>query len=397
MERALYKTKIASLLLFVFALPFSYWDPLGIASMFSITKAFGFMYAIFAFLTFKSSFERGITLPVVRLLLFIWILMAIQSLVHWWYNTRFSIMEFSLIQNILLFWLISSDIIRNKKIIKFIFLAIVLGVALMVALSSFGIGISLEMELGEQRLSFFGANSNNIAVFLSLALILIIYLSYKKKFGKKSYLLLFLVLPILSMIGMTGSRSALILVGLSLLCFFLFFKTKIWKKIILLSFGTLFVGYSLEKIVSSEIMAKRIEKTMHSQELGPRGEIWSSAFNIFLEKPVLGWGQTGYEKQIMNNFNGIYWDTHNLFLYLMVTTGIIGITIFIFFLFRLIKNSWIYYKINADPIMLVILLFYLTNISKTGAVINNNTMWVLAAIIFSSVYFYQSGIDIDND
>jgi putative inorganic carbon (hco3(-)) transporter len=60
-----------------------------------------------------------------------------------------------------------------------------------------------------------------------------------------------------------------------------------------------------------------------------RVEIWNDAMNLFQQNPILGAGFDTYQYQ---HRVGIYTDTHNYFLKVMVETGVLGLLFFLFIL-----------------------------------------------------------------
>src|SRR5690554_2560399 len=113
-RRTLLQLKRVFLILFVFSLPFEYWDPFGISSFFSVTKMAGFAYAAMAFLTIRDSFDLKI-FKYVKLLLIFWILLLVLSHLNYTSSNTVSIFNFTILQNIILYWLITSDLIRRSE------------------------------------------------------------------------------------------------------------------------------------------------------------------------------------------------------------------------------------------------------------------------------------------
>jgi O-antigen ligase len=60
-----------------------------------------------------------------------------------------------------------------------------------------------------------------------------------------------------------------------------------------------------------------------------RTEIWSTAFHLFIERPVLGWGFNATEALMMNNvplhFYGSMVNAHNMYLQLALSLGTVGL------------------------------------------------------------------------
>lgn len=265
--------------------------------------------------------------------------------------------------------------------------AFICGVIMMTLLASLGVGLALNQDIGEGRLTFFGSNSNTVGVYLSMSFTIIIIMIFNRQnyFRGKTFLLLLSLPSMLTMIGLTGSRGALVIVAVGLVFFFITYKTSLVKRILILSGGLLVFVFSVQKILESEIMQSRLDDALSGNSAG-RDMIWDIALNIFFESPLSGHGATGYEYLMIQNNSGTYMDTHNLFLYLMVTGGIVALMLFVVFLIMVYKSALFIYKINGDSIMLILLAVYLFNVSKAGGIINAKAMWLMLSLIYSYKY-----------
>jgi len=377
------KIKTFALLLFVFSLPFENWNPIGITSFFSVTKMAGVLYAMTTLLIAKESFsfDRRVFLPFKVLLLF-YLLYTIVSIFNYnGMNTYFPI-NFTLFQNLIMYWLIASDLVKNHIRLKTILLSLVLSIFLMSVLITLGIGIGSEYVEGVSRLTFFENNSNTLGIFAGLALTFSMYfiLNPEKTYGIRVYYL-FITLPLfVSILLMSGSRGALFSAVLAIIGMFVLRKDSVPKKIA--QYSLLFIAgiVLINQIVQSQVIYKRLMEATEEGDLGSRGLIWRHAWEVYEKSPLIGFGNTGFERE-MTLVHGHFKDTHNLFLYVMVTTGIIGLVIFLYFLYFHLKSAIRFYKSEGDIIKLAILLFYLTTVFKAGGIINDKTMWLLLSLI----------------
>lgn len=76
-----------------------------------------------------------------------------------------------------------------------------------------------------------------------------------------------------------------------------------------------------------------------------RVDVWLKAFSMFGKHSLvgIGWGQ--YVNQ-----GGWFWNIHNIYIQLLVETGIIGFIIYCgWFLFHLVRTWSIYSKMRVNP------------------------------------------------
>lgn len=374
------------LLLFVFSIPFEYWDPFGIASFFTVTKIAGFAYAGIGFLMIRQSFDPRVYRSVQYLLVF-WFLLVMLSMFNYTGNNTVSIFNFTLLQNIILYWLIASDL-QNKNIQpKYVFLAFVLSIILMSGLLAIGVGISHEYIEGSSRITFFENNSNTVGVLSGLAIVFSIYftINSSQNFGKKGFLILLALPSFFNMLLLSGSRGALITVAFSVSVMLIMNKGVPYKKMLQIAILIVATIIFLDRLSESELMYKRMTQFIEEGDTAGRGEIWEDVLEIAVNRPFLGYGATGFENE-MSKVYGARRDSHNLFLYILVTTGIVGLSIFFCFLYPHLKYALQDLK-KGNILKIVLFVFYLTTVIKSGGAINNKLMWLILAIILSASFY----------
>jgi O-antigen ligase len=79
-----------------------------------------------------------------------------------------------------------------------------------------------------------------------------------------------------------------------------------------------------------------------------RVEIWNDAMNLFHQNPVVGAGFDTYQYQ---HRVGIYTDTHNYFLKVMVETGILGLLFFLYLLGKASRQGVTLFYSARDPFL----------------------------------------------
>jgi putative inorganic carbon (hco3(-)) transporter len=79
-----------------------------------------------------------------------------------------------------------------------------------------------------------------------------------------------------------------------------------------------------------------------------RVSLWNDAVDLFHQNPVLGAGFDTYQWQ---HRVGIYTDTHNYFLKVLVETGVLGLMLFLFVLARATRLGVKLYRTAQDPFL----------------------------------------------
>ncbi len=196
--------------------------------------------------------------------------------------------------------------------------------------------------------------------FLGAFLVLTLILWYQKNsFAKKwqiwGFALIYLTLLV------TFSRGAY-------LAFFAGFTTisilsKSFKKFLLAAvlFGGLLGGfYVYQKLVAEP---RGIDRSQSAQfRLGT----WQQGWNLFLKRPILGVGFNTYKYALKqynladNSFLSSHGSSTNdsSLLYILATTGVVGLVSYFFFLFTLFKTGWKEKVLPAGIIALLVQSFF---------------------------------------
>ena len=194
----------------------------------------------------------------------------------------------------------------------------------------------------------------------------------KTTFWKRIYL--FAVIGASLVIFFMGSsRGALVAVLLSIICLFLYSNYK--NKIIAAFF--ILISIPLSFILSEKIGSNLFERTddaLSSGDTSGRNELWQDAWGQFVNSPILG-GRI--------EVSGIY--PHNMFLEVIMATGIVGLVLFFIPFFRTLYNG---IKIsNKDKIYLIPLIIFINGFSQnmfSGAIYNMTLLSVGYGIFLSN-------------
>ena len=135
-----------------------------------------------------------------------------------------------------------------------------------------------------------------------------------------------------------------ILVGL----FFLGLVKQRW--ILLALFVFLMTWQSLVPVAVQERVLMTYDKGEQQLDTSAQDRVvlWDDAMNLFHQNPALGAGFDTYEWQ---HRVGIYTDTHNYFLKVLVETGVLGLMLFLFILAKMTRLGVKLFRSAQDPFL----------------------------------------------
>lgn len=163
----------------------------------------------------------------------------------------------------------------------------------------------------------------------------------------------------------TGTRGAVLAIFGALVFFFLaivlFLKGRKKLKISVLALfvflsGIIGLFYTQSQLLNQAPYAIRQAFNISTSGLGSETRLmaWQIAWDSFLQRPILGWGPSNFIFAMDKNYNPKFltygfgetvWDIpHNSLLEVLVSIGALGFLAFVFLIFWLIKNIFIFYK-----------------------------------------------------
>ena len=200
-------------------------------------------------------------------------------------------------------------------------------------------------------------NDSFLGTYLIFALFLALYLIFVSEKELRIYSL-FCFLIIFLILMLSGARAAKLsfLGGLILLFFlWLIFSQKrnlrwlglaLLTLFIIFAFSFSFLALQPDSFVRKEI----IEKTV-GQTFGGRFVVWQSAWQGFLEKPLLGWGPENFELSFVTHYDpclgtprcggDIWYDrAHNIIFDTLVSVGLLGMITYLGIFLSVIYLLW---------------------------------------------------------
>ena len=235
---------------------------------------------------------------------------------------------FLLAQLVTLCW-IAYCLMRDPRVAEWALLSLAAACAVLALLQVTGVASSVsDAGARVERVTAFGFHPNNLARILTLGLLALIGLSYGR--GRSFFQPVFLAWPAVALVGValiqTGSRGGLVALGVGLTTLVL--RGGSWQRKLLNAFGVLAVAafFALASM-QSEIMRERFERTMEEGNLARREQIYPTAWEMIQERPLAGWGAIAGTYELGTRLGHPEEETknpHNLLLYALVSSGIVG-------------------------------------------------------------------------
>ncbi len=298
------------------------------------------------------------------------------------YRSAMIVRLFTLSQMLILFW-VSYNLMRYEQVVKGTLLTLAAACILVAVLQVTGIS---GQEFDQGRLSVFEEDANVVGALLSLGLLALAGLAYGRKVTNfKVRLLFWLCAGILAVaIIRTGSRGAMLALVVGFLVFLLHGRSLRAKlKIGLIAILAIsFLGLTAYQIEAVRI---RWERTLVEGHLAGREKILPQAWQMFEEKPLIGWGPVHHYAELGSRLRhpGPGRDTHNLYLWILTEVGIVGAIPFFTGLWLCGHAAWqARYAVQGIlPLAMAVCLF-LNNMSMT--IHNRKIFWIVLAYALAS-------------
>ena len=370
-----------ALFLFFLSINFEVWDPLNTNGLFSIAKLMGYIYLatmlprFFYFLTNKNN-----STFIAPLFLYFAILTIVNL-----FNSDATLSTFfnmTIFQNIFLLYILINHEQEDPLIIEKGLLGFALGSGILAILYNAGIGIEIS-ENGQ--VSIFHDNQNSIGFRSCVASIILIHnvVINPLKLGYSKFLLLLPLSLIFELLAVSASRSAVFSLILALVVGGSLVKTgKIWGKYLVILSTICFLIVIASLLMQHEVFRMRLMYTLQEGDTSGREIIWRNILPLIRDNPLFGVGTVGYETYSIMVFGELK-SPHNVFLEILSYTGILGLSIYIVFLYRIVAKSFkMYTKMNLVLPMLLLIPVFVSIASMQ--ILNVKTGWIIFAYIAGS-------------
>lgn len=280
----------------------------------------------------------------------------------------------------ILFYCVSSYyFLENRRVLINCVLIYSITLSIVALLTQLGFwGDDAVLEKG--RLILFNENPNSYSIRAVLALFSMIYLIFENplSWSKIRFALLLLFPSLIYLVLVSGSRGSFVIFIMGVLLFTIF--SPISFKFKTLVFIIMFIAFLFMSvyIINNDYLYDRLIVSTYEGQLAGRGDIWNNALDIFKDNIWLGVGEIGYLREMYIRFSETR-DAHNLFIYLLTCSGLMGVILFLSFVFSLLLNAMRARKESVFPLTILIAVILL--MAKTGGVLTYLVMWYFIAIV----------------
>lgn len=291
------------------------------------------------------------------------------------YSARF--IDIAILQNIFVFWILINHGRKDIRAFEKALLMLALGSILLALCYNVGIGVEYEEFYGVTRAILFGDNPNitSIRMVISLLIIFVAVVQDRLRIGAYRFLLLIPVIMMIKVMADTGSRVGSISLALALIVGILFYKAKNnWNKSLVIFAGSISLFVFLTLISKSEMLVSRLLKAYSDNDLSGRYYIWENVIAVIQSNFIFGIGQTGYFAKF-----GLA-SPHNVFLEVLIYTGIVGLLLYSTFILRI--SIYAYRLLHIKRIILPLLLMSpIFGLLFSGQILTMKVGWIVMAYI----------------
>jgi O-antigen ligase len=202
-------------------------------------------------------------------------------------------------------------------------------------------GITSAVHADPSRTTALAENPNVVAMTLGLGLAALVGWLFRT--GPPSPLAVLAFVPLLLVISyeiiVTGSRGGFLslLVGLSMVVLGLNTLNSAGARIGLAAGAVVAL---LFLATTSDYLVERWTRSIEEGSLANRERIFPIAWGLFLERPLTGWGPAHILRLIGHQLGKTSYSTHNLYLYLLGETGLLGTIPYLWALALCVRAAW---------------------------------------------------------
>ena len=282
--------------------------------------------------------------------------------------------------------------IKNKTQLINIFISYILGCLVISFQTVYSYFNFYKFELYDYaRATAFEQDQNELGFLLCFGIVLILYiLQFTQQSNRARILYILSAIFLFYSILLTGSRTAFVIV--IFIAFVLLFTRINFSKIFLVFPILLIIGFYFFNLLNESVSIRLLETfdQIRSRNLTGRTAIWEVGLNSFLEtgKILFGIGHDSFQEFHKGLINQNYGRAiHNTYLGTFIELGLIGLFLFLNIIFYLSRKIFILY--NKISIFFVLFLFPILISMITLGLSKRRWLFLLGVIIIKLVEEYK--------
>ncbi len=377
---------------FVFSLLFEWPDrPIPI----EIPTLIGFVYLAFTLLQLKTCyrhFPRPLWLYAAYLLGYTLLCVFVE-------HKDDAIKQLELMIQIFFLMWSGYNLMRYERIAKTALMALVVSCSLISAMQLLRVATTewYDFYVGS-RYSVLGQNPNNLANNISLGLAALMGLAFGrvKTSSRAKYVATLMAAIMLVAIFDTGSRGALLAFGIGFVTFAVRGKT-LWARVKSVILVLAVLTGLVVAILQTPSMVSRFKRSINENNMAGREQIFPAAWDMFMEKPLIGWGPIDNQYEVGRrviiikdihiykgaaNYKGAR-DTHNMFLDVLTSTGLFGAVPLFTYIIICMLAAW-RARHGIQGVLPLTLVIMVVLINMSGNWIASKLDWLLMAYALAS-------------
>jgi O-antigen ligase len=292
----------------------------------------------------------------------------------------------TMLQLVLIMWA-SSNLMRRDSIARGVLLALAAACTARALIQVLGIAsVPAAVGSGVHRQSALGQNANLSANIMAVGFLALVGLAYLRERGAIKPRML--TWPFAGLIGLaivqTGSRGGLLALAVGLVAFAMAGRTigtRVRNAVVVV----LVMGFFGYVAATSEVMKARFDKAKEGNMAG-REAIFPVAWQMFLERPVIGWGPASNKYELARRLPEQQQDRrdpHNLWLEVLTLTGVIGGIPFCIGLLLCFGAAWSGRR-GANGMLAVAMMSTVLVGNLSGNYIASKLLWLTLAFALAS-------------
>jgi O-antigen ligase len=287
----------------------------------------------------------------------------------------------TLIQLLTLFWM-TFNIMSTPRLRAGTLYSLVLSCSLLALLQA--LGLTTE-EIAQGRVSAVGVNANTLSAVLAMGLIALTGLAFGRGSSRLAGRVLFASSAIVITIEIvrTGSRASALALVAGVMIFVLKKSRSLLPKLKIAIVAAIVVGVLAALSFRSEAVRMRWDASIERGSMAGREVIFPTAWEMFQEKPVFGWGPTTHLIELGRRLGLPKRDPHNLYLWILNEVGLLGAFFFFGGLLWCARAAW-KARMGGEGILPLSMLLCMLIVNANGTYHYDKLFWVTLAYVLAS-------------